>query len=280
MLDTTAAPLLVCAPLSIHATMLKQLRLFLSAVQFFTRIPVPAWVGHSAEQLNQAARYFPAVGFVVGCLAASMWWCFAQILPLSVALLLSMVASILVTGAFHEDGLSDFVDGFGGGYTREKILAIMKDSRVGTYGVLALALALLLKFSLLLQLGNRSFTLALTTLVTAHVISRLLAASLLYTQHYVRDDDSTRAKPAAQSMNHMSFAIALLFGAIAIALLLVARVNIRALVCALGVAILMRAYLAWRIKKTLGGYTGDCLGAVQQLTELAFYLGLLAALPK
>lgn len=259
--------------------MLLQLRLFLTAVQFFTRLPVPAWVGHSAAQLDQAARYFPAVGFVVGGLAAAVWWGAAQILPLPIALLLSMTASILVTGALHEDGLADFVDGFGGGYTPEKILAIMKDSHVGVYGVTAIVLALLLKYFSLQQIASHSFSLALTTLIATHVISRLLAASLIYTQRYVRIDESARAKPAAQGMNHTSFFIALLFGASAVAMLVCAGVNLWALGSALAAAILMRIYLAWRLQKTLGGYTGDCLGAVQQLTEIAFYLGLLAALP-
>ena len=260
--------------------MLQQLRLFLTAVQFFTRIPVPAWVGHSAEQLDQASRYFAAIGFVVGGLAAAVWWGAAQILPLHIALLLSMMASILITGAFHEDGLSDFVDGFGGGYTTEKILAIMKDSHVGAYGVIAIVLALLLKFAALQQIASHSFSMALSTLIASHVISRLLAASLIYTQRYIRLDDSARAKPVAQAMSHTSFAIALLFGVSAIGLLLCAGISMWALASALAAAILMRAYLARRFQKTLGGYTGDCLGAVQQLSEIAFYLGLLAALPK
>ncbi len=260
--------------------MLQQLRLFLTAVQFFTRLPVPRWVGHSAIQLDQAARYFPAVGFVVGGLAALIWWGLAQILPQNIALLLSMSASILITGAFHEDGLSDFADGFGGGSSREKILAIMKDSRVGAYGVIAIVLALLLKFAALQQLGSDSWVLALATLIAAHVISRLLAASLIYTQRYVRIDDSARAKPAAQAMSHASFAVALVFGAGAAGMLACTGVSLWALGSALVAALLMRTYLAWRLQTTLGGYTGDCLGAVQQLTEIAFYLGLLAALPK
>ena len=260
--------------------MLHQLRLFLAALQFFTRFPVPGWVGHNATQLDQASRYFPAVGFVVGGLTAAIWWVAAQVLPQNIALLLSIGIGILSTGAFHEDGLSDFVDGFGGGYTPEKILAIMKDSHVGAYGVIAIVLVLMLKFAALQQLSMRSFALALTALVAAHVISRLLAVSLIYTQHYVRLDDSARAKPVAQIMSHSSFVVALLFGVSAVALLLCTGVSAWALVTALLAAMLMRAYLAWRIHKTLGGYTGDCLGAVQQLTEIAFYLGLLAALHK
>jgi adenosylcobinamide-GDP ribazoletransferase len=260
--------------------MLQQLRLFLTSIQFFTRIPVPEWVGHSTAQLDQASRYFPATGFVVGGLAAAVWWFAAQILPSNIALILSMTAGILVTGAFHEDGLSDFVDGFGGGYTPEKILTIMKDSHVGAYGVIAIVLALLLKFTVLHQLSTYSFTLTLNILVAAHVISRLLAASLIYTQRYVRLEENARAKPVAQSMSDTSFVIALIFGASAVGMLICTGMNLQALAGALAAAISMRVYLAALLQKNLGGYTGDCLGAVQQLTEIAFYLGLLAALPK
>ena len=260
--------------------MLQQLRLFLTAVQFFTRFPVPAWVGHSAQQLDQSARYFGLVGVCVGGLAALVFWLAALVLPLSLAVVLSMLAGILITGAFHEDGLSDFVDGMGGGYTREKILAIMKDSHVGAYGVIAIVLALLLKFQVLLALINttRSVNLLAAALVAAHAVSRLMAVSIMLTQRYVRDDDSARAKPAAQSVSRTSFAIALLVGVAAIALLPAAGAGIASVASALACALLLRFYLARLLRKKLGGYTGDCLGAVQQITEIGFYLGLLAAL--
>lgn len=260
--------------------MLQQLRLFLTAVQFFTRFPVPAWVGHSAQQLDQSARYFSLVGVCVGALAAVVLWLAALVLPLSLAVVLSMLAGILITGAFHEDGLSDFVDGMGGGYTREKILAIMKDSHVGAYGVIAIVLALLLKFQVLLALVNttHSVNLLAAALIAAHAVSRLMAVSIMLTQRYVRDDDSARAKPAAQSVSRTSFAIALLVGVAAIALLPAAGAGIASVVSALASAVLLRFYLAWLLRKKLGGYTGDCLGAVQQITEIGFYLGLLAAL--
>ena len=258
--------------------MLRQLRLFLTAVQFFTRIPAPAWVGHSAQQLEQAARYLPLVGMLVGAIAAAVLYLSAQVLPLSLAVGLSMVAGILVTGAFHEDGLSDFADGFGGGHTKEKMLAIMKDSRVGAYGAIAIVLALLLKYQALVELCNRhSLTFAAAALIAAHAVSRMMAASIMLTQHYVRDDDSARARPATQ-LGRASFAVALLTGIAALGLLYAAGANITTLFAATVAALLMRAYLAWRLQQRLGGYTGDCLGAVQQLTEIAFYLGLLAAL--
>lgn len=259
--------------------MLRELRLFLTAVQFFTRLPVPAWVGHSTQQLDQAARYFPLVGMIVGGLSAAALYLGAQLLPLPLAVLLSMVAGILVTGAFHEDGLSDFADGMGGGHSIEKMLAIMKDSRVGAYGVIALVLTLLLKYQALLALCDmHPLTLAAAALIAAHAVSRLMAASIMLTQRYIRDDDSARAKPAAQQLSPASFAIALLTGSAALGLLYTAGANAAAVLAAVAAALLMRAYLAWRLQQRLGGYTGDCLGAVQQLSELAFYLGLLAAL--
>ncbi|MFA6921485.1 MAG: adenosylcobinamide-GDP ribazoletransferase [Gallionella sp.] len=261
------------------SVMLQELRLFLTALQFFTRIPVPAWVGHSPQQLNQAARYFPLTGVLVGALAAAVLLIAARILPLPLAVGLSMAAGILITGAFHEDGLSDFSDGLGGGYTREKALAIMKDSHIGAYGAIALILVLLLKYQALVLLCNTHTLLFVSAaLIAAHAVSRLMAASLIATQNYIRDDDSARAKPAAQRISPASFIIALLTGAISLGLLFAAGAGGLNLLAALIAALAMRAYLAWRLQKRLGGYTGDCLGAVQQLTELSFYLGLLAAL--
>lgn len=256
--------------------MLQQLRLFLTAIQFFTRIPVPAWVGHAPGQLDQSARYFPLVGATVGGFAAAVLWLSAGVLPVTLAIALSMLASILITGAFHEDGLSDFVDGMGGGYTREKILAIMKDSHVGVYGVIAIVLALLVKFQALLALSNtHSLAFVAATIIAAHGVSRLMAVSIMMTQRYVRDDDSARAKPAAQGLSRASFAIAGFAGFAAIAPLLMAGGSIEGVFSALACALLLRIYLGWQLQKKLGGYTGDCLGAVQQITEIGFYLGLL-----
>lgn len=258
--------------------MLNQLRLFLFAIQYFTRIPVPPSIGHSAEKLNLAARYFPLVGLLVGGMCAVALWFSVQIFPAQIAILLSMLVGLLVTGAFHEDGLADFVDGFGGGHSREHILAIMKDSRVGVFGVIAVVMSLLLKFVLLQTLTAHSITLAIYALMVAHVISRCMAASLLYTQDYVRVDDA-KAKPVAHAMSHLSFAIIVLTGIGALLLLGLSTHQLSMIGGGLGAALLARAYLAWRIHRTLGGYTGDCLGSVQQISELAFYLGLLATIP-
>lgn len=249
----------------------REVEYFLGAVRFFTRLPVPAWVGHSAEALNHSARYFPAVGLLVGGLAALVYGLASPLWPPAVAVLLSMAATLYATGAFHEDGLSDTVDGLGGGWDRERILAIMKDSRVGSYGVVALALALLGKFVLLGALPAAWLPAAL---VAGHALSRFAATTLLATMVYVREDATSKAKPLATRLSPASLAVAGIFALPALFFLPLPQVLAGCLLAALATLWLARLFRRW-----LGGYTGDCLGATQQLSEIAFYLGLAAALP-
>ena len=133
-----------------------QWRLWLIAVGFFTRIPIKTIPNFQQHWLNQASRYYGLVGLMVGILGASVWFASHTLWPNSIAILLSMIATILLTGGFHEDGLADTWDGFGGGWTLEQKLTIMKDSRVGTYGSLALILSLFLKYQLLIALADVS----------------------------------------------------------------------------------------------------------------------------
>lgn len=185
-----------------------ELRLLLTALQFFTRIPVPASVGHSAEQLDGATRYFPLVGLVVGAIAAAVLTLAALRLPSGVAVLLSMLATVMVTGAFHEDGLADSADGLFGGWTVQDRLRIMKDSRSGVFGVLALILVLGLKFTALcalLALGN---AVAVGALLLAHPASRCGAVWVMQRLPYVREDETSRAKPIARSVSRTSLVIA------------------------------------------------------------------------
>jgi adenosylcobinamide-GDP ribazoletransferase len=244
-----------------------EFRLVLTAIGYFTRLPIPRWVGYSDRQLNDASRYFPLVGILVGLFTGAVFLLGLRVLPQPIAVLLSMLAGILLTGAFHEDGLADTCDGFGGGRDHVQILAIMKDSRVGSYGVLGIAFTLLLKFAALAALPVHAF-LAVST--AAHGFSRFMAVSMIYTQRYVREDDSARAKPAAQSLSRGSFACAGL-------LTLVPLVWLGAgAAVAAAVAIVLRIAAANYFYRRIGGYTGDCLGAVQQVAEIGFYLGFLA----
>lgn len=249
----------------------RELEYFFGAVRFFTRLPVPAWAGHSAEALNHSSRYLPAVGLLIGTLGALVYFGAAFIWPKSVAILLSMAVTIYATGAFHEDGLSDMVDGLGGGWEKLRILEIMKDSRVGSYGVVALVLALLGKFTVLNELDATLMPLAL---IAGHAFSRFCSTLLLASMDYVREDLLSKSKPLATRLSTAELLIAGLFTLAGLWFLPWAN-----LLMATGLALLATFWLARLFKRWLGGYTGDCLGAVQQVSEIGFYLGLLAVLP-
>lgn len=245
---------------------------FLAAVRFFTRLPVPAWVGHSSEQLNRAARWFPAVGWLVGAIGAAVTLAALQLWPVQIAVLLGMAATLLATGAFHEDGLADTIDGCGGGWTREQVLAIMKDSRIGSYGAIGIGIALLLKFELLRLAAALPAPSFFAVLVAGHAISRFASTTLIFALDYARDDDSSKSKPLATRMGRGELAVAALCG-LAPCLLLPPAPAAVALALVAFVTLLAARYFVRRI----GGYTGDMLGATQQLTELAFYLGMACA---
>ena len=129
--------------------MKKEARIFLTAVMFLTRLPVPRTVDHSPEYMRPAPRYFPAVGWIVGGIASLFYFLFSRYISADIGILASMIATLLVTGAFHEDGFADVCDGFGGGWTKEKILLIMKDSRIGAFGAIGLIAVLSSKYLLL-----------------------------------------------------------------------------------------------------------------------------------
>ena len=247
--------------------MRNELTYFFAALRFFTRLPVPAWVGHSETQLNGAARYFPLVGIVVGAIGAAATFAASLALPDSIAVILGMAATILATGAFHEDGFADACDGFGGGCDKAQVLAIMKDSRTGSYGVIGVALLLLAKWNALMELHPE---ILLVALVAGHAVSRFAATTLICALDYVRDDESSKSKPLASRMDVGALAVAALFGLLPCALLPLPEAGY-----ALGAAALVTLGAAGYFVRRIGGYTGDCLGATQQLAEIAFYLGLL-----
>lgn len=242
----------------------RELEYFFGALRFFTRLPVPAWVGHSAAALNHSARYFPLVGVLVGGLAAAAYALAGLVWPKSLALLLAFAATLLVTGAFHEDGWADAIDGLGGGWTRERILEIMKDSRLGSYGAIALVMLLLTRFVALLE---TEAALVVPALVAGHALSRLCATLVMHRLDYAREEG--KAKPLATRIAPGELALAALCGLAPLLLLPPAA-------AATGVALALAAtlWLGRLFHRWLGGYTGDCLGATQQLAEVAFYLGL------
>ncbi|TGV02729.1 adenosylcobinamide-GDP ribazoletransferase [Flavivirga rizhaonensis] len=247
--------------------MKKELQIFLTAIMFFTRIPCPKWVDHNPEYLSKSAKYFSLVGIIVGSIGALVFYGFSFIFSTEIALLLSMVATIYTTGAFHEDGFADVCDGFGGGWTKEKILLIMKDSRLGTYGVSGLILILAIKFSILREVSLHFIPI---TIIAGHSLSRFIATSLIYTHPYVRDTDDSKAKPAAKSITINMLLISSVFGLAPLLFFNKPLIFIAIIPCYLA-----KAYLGRKFKKWLGGQTGDCAGAVQQLCEVVFYLSVI-----
>lgn len=245
-----------------------QFTLFFTALQFYTRLPAPKWVVYRPENLSLATAYLPFIGWIVGLAAGSVWLAASYLSNPSIAVLCSMITSILLTGAFHEDGFADVCDGFGGGWTREKILEIMKDSRVGTYASVGLILILALKFALLQAMAGLENNI-IGVLVSGHALSRLMPVFVIYMLPYSRDTDS-KAKPVAEKPPFWVLAMAMVFGVLPLFVLAInfGQPLLLAVILFLGViTILMARYF----RKWIGGYTGDCLGAIQQVCEVAFY---------
>lgn len=248
--------------------LLAELRLLLMAVQYFTRVPMPAWVGHSPDQLGSTPRYFPAVGAFIGAVGALVLWLTSLVLPGPLPVILSTALTIFMTGAFHEDGLADTFDGLGGGATRERALEIMKDSRLGTFGTAALVLTLLIKIAALSALP---VTFAIIVLIAGHAFSRACAVTLIFAGTLVSNPELSRSRAVAQPMRRGELAFAI---AIGIAPLYWCGVHaIAGFVCSL---VVLYVLARWFMRR-LGGFTGDTLGATQQLTEITFYLAVLAS---
>ena len=253
--------------------MLHELRLWLIALQFLTRVPVPAWVGYRDEWLHQCARHFPLVGLFIGTVAVLVLQGASALWPWPLAVLLSMVATLVLTGAFHEDGLADTFDALGGAVSRDKALAIMKDSRLGTYGTVALVAVLALKAASLVALGAQ----ATPALLLAHCASRVLPVALIRGLPYAGDADAAKAKPLSTRVSMGGVGVAVLWAlAVATALIGAHGLGVTAVVVSLIAAVLVAWLMARWLHRRLGGFTGDTLGATQQLGELAIYLALVA----
>ncbi len=247
--------------------MKKEIHIFFTALMFFTRIPCPKWVNHDPEYLRLSAKYFPLIGGIVGSIGAVVFYGFSFIFSVEIALLLSMFSTIYATGAFHEDGFADVCDGFGGGWTKDKILLIMKDSRLGTYGTIGILLLLSVKFAALREMEPYFIPLVI---ISGHTISRFIATTLIYTHPYVRDTDDSKAKPAAKSIGFSTLLISGVFGIAPLFLFKNPWIFITLIPLYLS-----KMWLGHKFKKWIGGQTGDCAGAVQQLSEVIFYLSIL-----
>lgn len=255
-----------------------QWQLFCLSLSFFSRIPIPASTPYSSEKMNRSGRYFALVGALIALLCCIVYAMFSAFLPVAVSVLLMMIFSLLLTGAFHEDGLTDLADGVGGGMTIERRLTIMKDSRIGTYGASALIMALLSKWLLLSEIlilpHASSFGFSLAVFVAAHTVSRSIAASLIYDMSYVSDIDVSKSKPLANKQTRPELLFLIGCGVVSSLFL-----GLMSAFCIWVVAIIFRRLFKYWLIKRLGGFTGDSLGAAQQIMEILIYIVVLALMP-
>ena len=234
-------------------------RWFLGTVSFFTRIPVRL-KEINQEDLDRSLRYFPFLGCLLGSISALLFFLIQEPLGIDPALIISIAICVLLTGALHEDGLADFADGFGGGYTKEKILEIMKDSRIGTFGAIALIFIFTLKFSLLKNLSISTIPVAI---VIAQGLSRITACSLTWRLSYARETASYAGQLLKNPQRRMDIVVQCLTGVI-IFYFLPFQLSIGLLT----IMFLFHFFFSRWILKWIGGYTGDCLGAAQQISEV------------
>jgi len=246
--------------------MKKEWTVFLTAIMFFTRLPVGN-IPYSEKFLNSSSKYLPVIGWIVGGVSALVFAGLNIILPSTIALVFSMVASVLLTGAFHEDGFADTCDGFGGGWTKEKILTIMKDSRIGAYGMIGMFFLLLTKF---LTLNSFQADILPFVLIIGHTFSRFCATCFMFSYNYVREDQTSKSKPLGKKIKTGEFIFALITALLPFLLLQSAWVFI-----IIPFIYLVHVFFARYINKWIGGYTGDCLGAMQQLSEISVYVFLI-----
>jgi adenosylcobinamide-GDP ribazoletransferase len=252
-----------------------QLNLFLLALSFFSRLPMGKNVQYSPSKMRRANRYFPLVGWLLALILAAVYCVTVPLIGTAPSLCLLIIISLLMTGALHEDGLADTFDGFFGGHTKERKLAIMKDSNMGTYGVCTLVMVLLSKFVLLSALAEQG--LLVVSLLIAYPLSRAIAISLVQDMVYVSNqlpstasksasNTASKSAPLAKPFHAKELSFVLITGAAACLLLPLLTTMYLLIGC-----LILRYCLRFWMTKHINGYTGDCLGAAQQLQELLIY---------
>lgn len=234
----------------------------LAAFTFFTRLPFWKLKEIPSECFKHVVPYWPFVSWLTGGVMAGTLWLGTQVMPVSLAWILALISRLLITGCLHEDGLADFFDGFGGGTTRERTLSIMKDSHIGTYGVIGL----IVYFLLMMQLIHLSVPMLCMLVFCGDCWGKFCASQLINFLPYARKEEESKAKVIYNRMSVKEF-IYCMIGALPPLLLLPLRMWI-----SLVASYLVFAFLVRLMKRRLQGYTGDCCGATFLLCELTFLL--------
>jgi len=235
----------------------------LAALMFFTRLPFWRISQVPAESFKRVVPYWPLAGWLTGAITTGVLWLCAQVLPLSAAWILAIISRLFITGCLHEDGLADFCDGFGGETTRERVLNIMKDSHIGTYGVIGL----IVYFLLLTQASAIGLPVLLKIIIVGDAWSKMCAAHIIHFLPYCRKAEEAKILTVYERMTQGEWFLCLAFGLVPTLLFLPYE-----LYPALLTPMAVTALLMLLMKRRIGGYTGDCCGATFLLSELSFYL--------
>ena len=239
----------------------------LATLMFFTRLPFWRIKEVDAGHFKHVVPLWPLAGWLTGGIMVGMLWLMAQILPISAAWIIAIGTRLVVTGCLHEDGLADFCDGMGGGTTRERVLVIMKDSHIGTYGVIGL----IVYFLLLMQLCVIPLELLCSIVFVGDIWSKFVSSHIINMLPYARKEEEAKSKTVYQRMKAWEAAVGAIIATIPAVWLL--PVSYR---WALLAPVVVFILLTWLMKRRIQGYTGDCCGALFLLSELAFLLTCLA----
>lgn len=240
-----------------------------AAFVFYTRLPFWRLKAFNVPNgcYRQVINYWPVTGWLMAAVMAGVLWLSAQVLPMQIAVILAILSRLLLTGGLHEDGLADFFDGFGGGNTRGRTLEVMKDSHIGTYGVLGLIIYFLLLYSLLSLLP---LPFVCFVILSADPLCKLISSLITLFLPYARTAKTSKSKVVYNKMSVKPFIISAIFGLLPVVLLLNAMYWLAVIF-----PLIIFFVLVFLMKRKIQGYTGDCCGALFLLTELSFYLGII-----
>jgi adenosylcobinamide-GDP ribazoletransferase len=244
--------------------LLRELKIVAAALLYFTRLPIPFKILYNKEHQNLILTWLPLVGIVIGSLGALLFYCAFSLFPQNIAIVLAIACMVLLTGAFHEDGFADVCDAFGGGYTREQRLIIMKDSRVGSYAAIGLILLFAGKLSILTELNPRFIG---VVLIASQTISRWPLLLVTRIWKYARSESNSKSIDASKPISVFRILLAFLNTVIPFFFFQSCMIFL-----AFPILIAFTLVAGLWFNKRIGGYTGDCLGAIQQINEFVFLL--------
>jgi adenosylcobinamide-GDP ribazoletransferase len=237
---------------------------FLVAVQFMTRFPVPRGIQYSPAALAKSVVFFPVIGLLVGAGGAALHLLLSPHASRDVVVVLLLLYLVTITGGLHEDALGDAADGLGGGWEKDRVLAIMRDSRIGSFGTIAITLGLLARFVFLTNITPGKFV---GFFIAGQVLGRWTALPLAFFLPPARDNEAGQGKLIAHKVTALAFGIGTILALAIVAIALKAAALWAALI-----AVVIAAISGFYYRRRIGGITGDCLGATNQMTEIAIYL--------